>query len=133
MKVTRLDRAGLIAVQRALLVVMQAEAAKMGVEVKSAGGKFGDQVKASLRFDILIAGKEGRQLAEKQAREDFDMFAAQFGLKPEHFGREFKYAGESFRVVGIKWRASKMPVLALNLENNKSYKFLASTVKDALK
>ena len=55
-----------------------------------------------------------------------------YGLKPEHLGRVFISGDNSFKIVGLKPRNRKYPVIAEKLSNGKSFKFSAFLVKDAL-
>jgi len=59
------------------------------------------------------------RLAASQA--DFKRYAKSFGLKPEQFGTIFKFGRDSYKLVGLKPRAGKRPILAQQVQNGTVY------------
>lgn len=45
------------------------------------------------------------------------------GVSEAHFGRQFDNFGELFRIIGLKPKATKYPIIAEKLDNKKRYKF----------
>lgn len=56
------------------------------------------------------------------ARLKFEKYAISFGIKAKAFGEIFTSRGDTFKIVGIKERSYKYPVLAKNVANGKTYK-----------
>jgi hypothetical protein len=46
-----------------------------------------------------------------------------FDVTPDMYGQTFVNAGSTFKVVGLKPRSTKMPIVARNLGTDKLYKF----------
>ena len=55
-----------------------------------------------------------------------------YGLLPEHLGRVFLSGDTRYKIVGLKPRNRKYPVIAERCRDGKSYKFSALNVKGAL-
>ena len=62
------------------------------------------------------------------AEAEFKKHCKFFGLEASDFGREFTSNGRKFTVCGIKPRALKYPILAVDARGSK-YKFHASAIK----
>lgn len=64
---------------------------------------------------------------------EFAEHAYKFGLSPDINGKTFFHNGNTYRINGIAPRARKYPVLAINEDNGKSYKFSADMINILLK
>jgi len=58
----------------------------------------------------------------------FEVLAAEYGLSPGDFGREFSTGRERFRVAGIDPRRPKYPISVVRIPDGKGYKFTAENV-----
>ena len=56
-------------------------------------------------------------------QDEFNLYCSEYGLETTDFGREFTSGGRTFKLCGIKPRATKMPLLAANTGDGKVYKF----------
>lgn len=85
-----------------------------------------DALPVMLQFMIKDVDEDGNVLtAEAKA---FQKYAVMFGLKAEDLGREFMFRGETFRVVGLRPKSPKFPVLAENVRTGKTFKFREADV-----
>ena len=63
-------------------------------------------------------------VAQTTEARDFAAHAHYWGLKPEHLGAEFEAdLGKRFKLIGLKPRSPKFPLLAKSLADGKVYKF----------
>ena len=105
---------------------LQEIAMKYDVNIK-AGNISYTNTNFNLKLEVTkkdIGGKTFEQV-------EFEKHCIMYGLKPEHYKKEFTMNGEKFAITGFKPRATKMPILAVNQEG-KSYKFRADIVKRLL-
>jgi len=102
---------------------LEALAKKHGVSVTRGTGRFSDrQYTVKLQFDIV-------NLAEKSS---FELHARSLGLAPTDFGREFISQGTVYKIVGVRPRRRKFPVLCENMRTGKQILFTEGGVKQGL-
>jgi hypothetical protein len=90
-----------------------------------------DSCPVMYQFLVKETGARGEVLTA--AAKDFQKYAARFGLAATDLGREFRRNGTFFRIVGMKPKSHKYPVLAMNVSTGKTFKFAAEDVETALK
>lgn len=78
-------------------------------------------------FSTRLEARVGEN-SDDHAKADWDKNCWRFGLKPEDFGKTFSYAGTSYKIVGIKPRSRKFPVIAENLAGKK-YKMPVEAIR----
>lgn len=100
-QVTSFNRTNCADVEKHMMAVLEAEAAKMGLAVQREGrGKFSSD---SFRFEIkFICG--GEQGAEDKAREEFGMWARYYGLEAQDYGAIITIRGTKYKLVKINSR-----------------------------
>jgi hypothetical protein len=108
------------ACEEALLEVAE----KFGLTVTVRGGSY-DQTVGTFTPKIIFAEADA-------AKNEFVQYASMFLLDADDFGKEFVCGGITFRVCGIKTRATKMPILATKVGTDKVYKFASEVVRKAL-
>ena len=102
---------------------LQAVGEKYGLKLETGNISYNDcGFRAKVTASII--DEDG---VDKAAKREWDLYAGQFGLKSEWFGKEFNSQGRTFTVVGIKPRARKMPVVAKNGDGS-LYKFRAAAL-----
>jgi len=69
-------------------------------------------------FTLVEAGNK-----EDVRRMDFEKHCGMFGLKKEDYGRIEKLMGKSYKLVGIKPKGRKYPLVFESMDNGNSYKF----------
>ena len=119
-------------VQRAL----EAVAAEHGLVVQRGNGKFSPGTftpKFSLSTVITVVQDNGTASpTAKSVPSSFTSGAARVGLQPNDFDRSFTSNGRRFRVTGLKLSSYKYPVLALCINDGKTYKFSGDIVRRLL-
>lgn len=117
--VQRFDRPTCRVVGRAIEKALEAVEQELGVRIKREGGSYSD-TEFTTKLRISVGDTD-------IAKRDWDLHCRAFGLKPEQFGTTFTSRGTTFTVCGIKPRASRFPVTAVNA-NGTRYKFPASKI-----
>jgi hypothetical protein len=107
-------------------------ASKHGIVIQVGNASFYPE-KGKFQVHIMTKGNTPGVGDDASAREvgmaaDFKRYAKQFGLKPEQYGVTFKFGRETYKLVGLKPRAPKMPVLATNVSNGTTYKLPESAI-----
>jgi len=64
-------------------------------------------------------------------KEEFERYKRAFNLKSEHYGAEFTVKGEKFRLVAVKVRSPKWPIVGENA-SGQTYKFKESVLKQII-
>jgi hypothetical protein len=107
----------------AALEEMRKVADRYGMTVEYRGGSFTSSGAFSPKFEFKTRDAD---------RLEFQRVAWQLGLRPEDFGRTFQSEGRTFRVTGVNLRASRLPVLAVEVSTGKTYKFPEAAVRTRL-
>lgn len=115
---------------KALRGVLQAHLDKLQGQgtVEVLGAKFDS---TSVTFQVKVTPGGAAALADK-AKAEWDRYAAVLGLKPEHFGAEFRQGARSYRIVRLDLGKSRFPIIAERLPDGKRFKFEPEAVVRAL-
>lgn len=108
MPLTQFNRTNVAAIQSEILAAVAAVAAKHGIAVKPGAGKFSAK-NATLKLELATLGENGQ--AQTREAEDFTKYAAMFGLKPEHLGKQVRLSNTPYRIIGLRMSAPKRPIL----------------------
>lgn len=129
MKIINFDRATARRLQRRVDEALFPLAEEFGISITTKGGKFSS---ASLvqRIEFATVG-EGGVVNDRDA-ESFKRSAIRYGLEADDLGREFFYSGKTYRVVGLRTKSRKYPVIAENVVDGRKTKFPADAVKSLL-
>lgn len=100
---------------------------KFGVKVGFGSASYTDS-NVSFKLEINEVASDGTVM--NREADAFKQLAPFYGLEASDFGRTFQMHGKTFKVVGLKSRAQKMPILCE--ADGKRYKFDARTVKAML-
>ena len=65
-------------------------------------------------------------------RAAWNAYCERYGLKPEHLGATIQLNGSPYKLVQIKPRFRKYPIIAVNKLTGKSYKWPAVKIRSAL-
>lgn len=116
MKITKLDKAALIALREPLTAELTALGERLGLKFELGSGTYdGEGASATLKLNITV---DDPALKEKSARARWDANCAYIGhdwnapegttgLRPEDFGTEFVNRGVTYRTNGINPGRSK--------------------------
>ena len=63
---------------------------------------------------------------------DFRTLADTYGLKPENLYRMVTIQGKTYKIVGLKPRNRKYPIIVEEITNGKRYKFSAFVIRESL-
>jgi len=128
MKFTSMQRKDVKRLQDELRPVIEKWAESVGLSGSVARASFdpsGGNCSVKVEFALLDA--DGN--AQTQERVDFERYASSYGLKKDDLDKTFKtFDGKEYRIVGLRRRARKRPILAESLRNGKSYIFGAQEV-----
>jgi len=97
----------------------------------------GGMVDMNLRSGFEFAVRVGIPLPDGSVfdpeKAKFELFAENYGLSPDDFGREFSTGRETFRIVGIETRRPKYPINVERQPDRQGFKFTAENVAMCLK
>ena len=104
------------------------------------GEKYGLQLQAghctfspsnfTMKLEGSLVSEDG--VVQTKEAEAFKSHADLFGLDPEDLGKQFRSCNDTYTITGLKTRAKKYPVVAVN-ERGQSYKFPAESVLTLLR
>jgi len=114
-KITDLDKAAMIALRAHIDAALKELGEKLGVEFKAGNGGFAGN-EAHFKLIIKVADPEIQEAAN---RRTFDLYCGAFGLKPEHFNKEFRAGSKTYRLIGFELKRRKFPIRVLDLNTNK--------------
>lgn len=123
-----MDKQTCRAITAAAVKALEAVAAEYGVVVEAKGGTYFDS-SALIKFEFSDVNESG--VAQTREATDFTAYAQHYGLNPEDLGKQFVSGTTRYTIIGLKRRATKMPILAKRLDG-KVYKFSAAGVVSGL-
>ena len=98
---------------------LAALAARHGLTVRRAGGKFG-ATDFTLKIEFKVTDAEA---ATKSEKHDFEMYCELYNLEPKHYGAVFKSKGQKWKLVGFMPRQPKFPLRAVNVATGQTMFF----------
>lgn len=84
-----------------------------------------------LEGKVLVSGLQDGEALSLEAL-DFQRYAERYGLNPGDLHREFRVGDEAYKIVGLRTRAPKRPILAERVGNGKVYVLDAETVRRSI-
>jgi hypothetical protein len=94
------------------------------------GGYDRDGAAGHLKLNILPLDKSGNVISQEET--DYKNHCSSYGLKPEYLGSVFSHNGEDYKVIGIRIRARKFPVLVTRLSDGVDVAMRADSVRNIL-
>ena len=114
-----------------MLAALQSVATKHGVQIKDKGGKFDPNGgSATFKFEAAFLNDQGQ--AETAERKEYKLFAVNLGLKPEWLDQTFRFNSADYKIVGLRTRRSKNPVLVQRQPDGRTFVFSHDYVKSAM-
>jgi len=108
-------------------------------ELKVIGNKFGISFNVNtIRFtEKSMHCKLEGNISDNGSNEsflaiEFKEKCHKYGLKSEDLYKTFSSNDKSFKIIGLKVRNRKYPIIAVNILNGKSYKFSIHQIKDRI-
>lgn len=128
-----MDRTTVNQIQKEMLEAAQAVAAKHGVEVSRIRGTFDStSLRSTIAFAAVSVDENGINTSSPEA-VDYERYAHSFpfNIRAEvGIGHEIEMGRGKARIVGLKPRATKMPLL-VQTEDGKKYKMaVPQSIKD---
>ena len=114
-----LDKAKVHSIAQAMEEALQGVAARFNVQVTYRGGTFGPD-NATLKFVLARIGDAG--VAETPERTNYKLYHHLFGLPADGLDTEVHWAGDTFRITGLKPKGSRYPLQAERVPDGKRFK-----------
>lgn len=114
MKIEKMDRKALSVINDKAMEALKVIAEELGLEVKAGQGVFcslDNTYDAKIIFSVPTA--DG-------VPSEFRRMCKLYSLKVEDYGREFKGVDGTYKIVGIKTRNRKMPIIAQKVSGGKN-------------
>jgi hypothetical protein len=127
-KQTEISKPVLEKVREELEQLLEPFGEKYGLQLKTGRCSFSPS-NFTMKLEGSLINEDG--VVQTKESEDFKNFAPLFGLDPEDLGKQFRTGMDMYTITGLKTRAKKYPVVAVN-EKGRSYKFPAENVKRLL-
>jgi len=125
----RIDRALLKAMRPELDRAVAEIAERHGVKIKVAKGVYGD---TTGKFTLEIAAVDKDGTVHTREAFNFENMCYRFGLARSDLGREFKSAGVTFVVKGLKGQGrARKPILCERKRDGKMFVFGADAIRYA--
>lgn len=99
------------------------------VVIRSAGGSYGPQ-NATIKLEIAVLSEDGAAMTEE--RKAYLECCEAYGLPREYLDKEFTHNGSRMKVVGLKLRSPKFPVLLEDCDSGKRFKFNVRGLKRSM-
>jgi hypothetical protein len=116
-KVTTFNRQNIRQINAEMEAALTAIANKYGVDVKLGNTRFtGDNF--TTKVQVATVGESGITMSKEAT--DFDRYKTILGIKMD-LGQEFQRNGKTYKIIGLKPRSKKYPVLA-ECSDGKTYK-----------
>lgn len=127
MSITQFDRAACKTVADKALESLIPMAVSLGLHIRKLPGNYSGTT-FTMKIEFSTIDEEG--VANTGIRKDYLFHCPWFNLKPEWLDKVFflDSTGESYKVIGLKPKSRKFPVLAEEVKSKKVYKFPATTV-----
>jgi len=106
---------------------------EMGIALKEFGEKYGLKItvgsasytageagNATFKVELATQNESGRVFTKKS--NDFLMHAERLGFLPEDLNKEFKYAGNTYKLIGVNPKSYKYPLIVERVPDGKQFK-----------
>lgn len=128
-----MNRAKVVAIREALnrLILASNEPGLAGLSVRVGNARFSS---SNVTFKVEVAEVSSAGEVLDSEAEAFKSRASFFGLSPNDLGKTFTtFGGEEFRIVGLRPRAPKRPIIGARTKDGKRFVFTTGQVEFALK
>jgi hypothetical protein len=122
--IKQLDRATLKFLRAELDTAVAVVAQRHGIVLTIGNARF---TPATATFKLNVATKTTDGTVIDREREDFIALADVYDLKPEWLDKTFQHGGLTYKIVGLKTRRRKNPVVATH--SGKTYVFPVDIIK----
>ena len=120
--ITEMTRKNMNLIDGDVEAALQKVAEERGLTLKKERGSFNPTAGTyTIKWTFVVQTEDG-------IPADFAANARYFGLSADDYGREFSTYNGRFKIVGIKPRNRKYPIIAESLSDGRTYKFPESAV-----
>ena len=119
-----MDKSKAAILRQRLITTLGASPLGSEFEVDILGGRFNTR---EVTFRVRIAEKPVAG-GKSREQEEFEAYARLFGLKPEDWGRTFEVGDVAYKIVGLRLKARKAPIIVERADNGKLYAMMAEGV-----
>jgi hypothetical protein len=95
-----------------------------GISINAGNATYSDNT-ITFKLELQIEGFD-------PLKDAFEKSSEWFGLKPEDYGREFVKGVRLYKIVGLKPRNRKYPIICQDMKTGKHYKLPEAAVQAAL-
>ena len=107
---------------------------KVGLKFELNSIRFGAiDGKATINFVLANGDNNGLTPIEVKAKNDWELYYQVYDFEKDWLNKEFNSNGSRYRVMGIKPRSTKYPVLTKRTDNNQLYQMTAEMILDKMK
>jgi hypothetical protein len=124
--ITTISRSDMSVLRSEVNAAIAAVATKHGLVMALGSGKFNEK-NASFKLEISTKDQNTGMVKSREATS-FEVNAHFYGFKAEDLGATFKSNGRTFKITGLNTRRPKFPLLAVCVEDGRTYKFPDTTV-----
>lgn len=128
MRLTQIDRPAMQILRAPIEAALRAVGEAYGIDLTLGKGKYA-HTNGSFTLEIGLPQGDGNVMNADSAA--YTANAAYFNLKPEWLFQTVTIGPTTYKIVGLKPRSAKYPVLAENLRDGKHYKLPAAAVQRA--
>ena len=104
-------------------------AKKHGVHMELKNGRYSDNT-FNFKLEGGVTNSDGSTVTKES--EAFKLNAEMFGLSPENLFSTTTINGEQYKIMGLKTKNHKYPIITRNIKTGKTYKMPATMVKTGL-
>lgn len=131
-KITQFDRKNIRALVDAMEEALAPVAEKYGLKLERKNLTY-HQEDTPVPFRFLVVAEDENGNAMSSDAKDLVRFGKVWGLLPTDLNREVTIGRRTLRIVGLRPRSRKYPVLLEDVRTGKTYKYPAEAVTQALK
>jgi hypothetical protein len=125
-----MDRHSWRKVDAAINKALAAVGEKFEVKLNTRGFRFTD-TDCMFKLEAVVKKVDGHSF--NKAKSEFKQYAYMFGLKASHYGKTFESRGKTLKVVGLKLRGRRYPVICEDVSTGNRYKLPEADVLNHLK
>ena len=125
--IKQFDRPTIRDLRDAVNKVLEPVAEEFGIGIKAGNASF-TPTEVTLKLACGIKNADG--VVETKERQDFRLKAAFLGLSADDLDMEFDHHnGDRYKIVGMKPRSTKYPIICQRAKDGKQFKFPVNTIK----
>lgn len=131
-KIQKFDNTTLKQLRTYLNNTLKSTPNELGVLIECGNIRYSSD-QCTVKLTVTVTGDKSAAQAKKDiAKTEFENNAIFFNADPKWFGKTFTSDAEEFKIVGLKVKARRYPILAESLRSHQVYKFPVSQIRSYL-